>query len=136
VLEFTGTDSSSVIFHSSTGTLRLDHSSSFTGTISGFGGDGTLAGSDHIDLQDINFNSLQPAQLSASGVLTISDGAHTAHLQFDGSYQLDNFKFADDGGPQHGTIVRSTGRCGTAIAYGIADREHGGAQRRLRHSWE
>jgi len=38
-------------------------------------------------------------------VLTISDGAHTAHLQFDGSYQLENFKFADDGSPQHGTIV-------------------------------
>jgi Ca2+-binding RTX toxin-like protein len=104
-LEFAGADSGSVSFQSSTGTLQLDHSSSFTGTITGFGGDGTLAGSDHIDLQDINFNSLQPAQLSASGVLTISDGAHTAHLQFDGSYQLENFKFADDGSPQHGTIV-------------------------------
>jgi hypothetical protein len=77
-LEFAGADSGSVTFQSSTGTLQLDHSSSFTGTISGFGGDGTLAGSDHIDLRDINFNSLQPAQLSASGVLTISDGAHTA----------------------------------------------------------
>ena len=103
VLEFTGTDSSSVIFHSSTGTLQLDHSSSFTGTISGFGGDGTLAGSDHVDLKDVNFNSLEPAHLDANGVLTVSDGVDVANLHLNGSYQLANFEFADDG--EGGTLV-------------------------------
>jgi hypothetical protein len=102
-LEIGGTDSGSVTFQSSTGTLQLDHSSSFTGTIFGFTGDGTLAGSDHIDLQDINFNSLESAQLDANGVLTVNDGVDTAHLHFDGSYQLANFKFADDG--HGGTLV-------------------------------
>src|SRR3984893_11660543 len=43
-LEFAGADSGSVTFQSSTGTLQLDHSSSFTSTITGFGGDDTLAG--------------------------------------------------------------------------------------------
>jgi hypothetical protein len=102
VLEFTGVDSSSVIFHSATGELILDHSAGFTGTISGFTGDGTLAGSDQIDLRDINFSSLEQSSY-ADGVLTVSDGVHTAHLAFDGSYQLANFKYADDG--QAGTIV-------------------------------
>ncbi len=103
VLEVTGADSSSVIFHSTTGELIVDNSASFTGTISGFTGDGTLAGSDHIDLKDINFNSLESAQLDANGVLTVSDGMETANLHFDGSYQLANFKFADDG--HGGTLV-------------------------------
>ena len=53
---------------------------------------------------DIRFNTLQQPSF-ANGVLTVSDGTHTAQLQFNGSYQLANFKFADDGSPQHGTIV-------------------------------
>ncbi len=110
-LEFAGADSGSVTFQSSTGTLQLDHSSSFTGTISGFGGDGTLAGSDHIDLSDINYNALEQIIASHSaaqpsytdGVLAVSDGTHTADIHFLGSYQLGNFKFADDG--HGGSIV-------------------------------
>jgi hypothetical protein len=102
VLEFTGTDSSSVIFHGSTGELILDNSAGFTGAISGFSGDGTLTGSDLIDLRDINFSSLEQSSY-ANGVLTVSDGVHAAHLSFDGTYQLANFKYADD--PGGGTIV-------------------------------
>jgi hypothetical protein len=102
VLEFTGADSSSVIFHSATGELILDHSADFTGTISGFSGDGTLTGSDLIDLRDINFSSLEQSSY-AHGVLTVSDGTHTANLDFNGDYQLANFKFVDDG--QGGTTV-------------------------------
>jgi hypothetical protein len=102
VLEFTGAASSSVIFHSATGELILDHSADFTGAISGFTGDGTLSGSDLIDLRDINFSSLEQSSY-ANGVLTVSDGVHAAHLSFDGTYQLANFKYADD--PGGGTIV-------------------------------
>jgi hypothetical protein len=102
VLEFTGADSSSVIFHSATGELILDHSAGFTGTISGFSGDGTLTGSDLIDLRDINFSSLEQSSY-ANGVLTVSDGTHTVNLDFNGDYQLANFKFSADG--QGGTTV-------------------------------
>jgi len=102
VLEFSGADSSSVIFHSATGELILDHSADFTGTISGFSGDGTLTGSDLIDLRDINFSSLEQSSYT-HGVLTVSDGTHTANLDFNGDYQLANFKFVDDG--QGGTTV-------------------------------
>jgi hypothetical protein len=102
VLDFGGAVSGSVTFQNSTGELILDHSSSFTATIYGFCGNGTLAGSDHIDLKDINFNSLQQPSY-ADGLLTVSDGTHTAELHFDGSYQLENFKFVDDG--QNGTLL-------------------------------
>ena len=103
-LEFFGADSGSVTFQGSTGTMTLHNSAVFSGTIFNFTGDGTLSGSDHIDLTDININNLQQPSFT-NGVLTVSDGAHTANLQFNGSYQLANFKFADDGSPQHGTIV-------------------------------
>jgi hypothetical protein len=94
--------SAPVTFQGSTGTLELDHSASFTGTISGFGGDGTLAGSDHIDLKDVSYSSLEKPSF-ANGVLTVSDGTDTANLDFNGSYQLANFKLAPDG--HGGTIV-------------------------------
>jgi len=46
-----------VAFQASTGSLILDHSIGFAGLISGFTGNGTLAGSDQIDLTDINYTS-------------------------------------------------------------------------------
>ena len=81
--------------------LTLDQPSTFSGTISGFTGNGSLSGSDQIDLKGINFSSLQDSY--ANGVLTVTDGAHSATLNFHGSYTLANFKFADDG--NGGTIV-------------------------------
>ena len=94
-----------VQFQGSTGMLVLDNSSACSGAILGFTGDGTLSGSDQIDLKDINFNSASFSDNydAASGILTVSDGVHTANLHFGGSYQLENFKFADDG--ENGTIV-------------------------------
>ena len=100
-LELAGADTGSVTFASSKGTLVLDHSSTFGGQIIGFTGDGTLSGSDQIDLKDINFNSVQDAY--ANGVLTVTDGSDTATLKFNGSYTGANFKFASDG--KGGTIV-------------------------------
>jgi hypothetical protein len=103
--------SSDISFAGSTGTLTLHDSLDFTGIISGFTGDGTLAGSDHIDLTDVSYSGLEQIIDSntvalpsyTDGVLTVSDGTHTANLHFDGAYQLTNFKFADDG--NGGTIV-------------------------------
>ena len=81
--------------------LKLDHSSTFSGEIFNFTGNGSLSGSDQIDLKDINFNSVHDSY--ANGVLTVTDGTNTAELDFNGSYVLANFKFASDG--SGGTIV-------------------------------
>ncbi len=101
-----GAESNGVAFVGSTGTLKLHTSQSFIGLITGFSGDGTLAGSDQIDLTNFAYNgSIQSsaAYNSATGVLTFNNGAATSTLHFSGSYVLANFKFASDG--HSGTIV-------------------------------
>ena len=101
-LELTAADSTSVTFTGSTGTLRLDHSSTFTGKIFKFTGNGSLSGSDHIDLRDVKYSSVHDSY--SNGVLTVTDGSgDRAKLSFNGSYTLANFKFANDG--SGGTIV-------------------------------
>ena len=101
-LELAAADSASVTFAASTGTLKLDQPSTFSGEIFNFGGDGTLSGSDHIDLKGIDYNTLQDSY--ANGVLTVTDGSgDTAKLNFNGSYVLANFAFASDG--NGGTFV-------------------------------
>jgi FecR protein len=83
------------------GALVLDHSTSFTGQISGFAGDGTLSNSDSIDLKDVSFATAK--DIYAGGTLTVSDDAHTASLHFNGDYVFDNFVLASD---EHGgTLV-------------------------------
>ena len=99
--EITAADAAPVTFIASTGTLLLDHPATFTGQISGFTGDGTLLGSDHIDLKGIAFSGLQDSY--NNGVLTVSNGPNSANLHFSGTYTLANFHFVDDG--QGGTIV-------------------------------
>jgi hypothetical protein len=81
--------------------LKLDNPSTFSGTIFNFTGNGTLSGSDQIDLKNINFNSVHDTY--SNGVLTVTDGTHTDKLDFNGSYTLANFDFASDG--SGGTIV-------------------------------
>ena len=81
--------------------LKLDSAATFSGVIFDFAGNGTLSGSDQIDLKGVNFNSVQDTY--ANGVLTVTDGTHSAALDFNGSYMLANFKFASDG--SGGTIV-------------------------------
>ena len=100
-LELAAANSSSVTFTSSTGALELDQPSTFDGVIFGFTGNGTLSGSDQIDLKGINFNSVHDSY--SNGVLTVTDGTNSAALDFNGSYTLANFKFASDG--KGGTIV-------------------------------
>ena len=101
-LDIAAADSASVTFQGSTGTLRLDQASTFSGEIFGFKGNGTLSGSDHIDLRNIKYSSVHDSY--ANGVLTVTDGSgDTDKLSFNGSYTLANFKFASDG--SGGTIV-------------------------------
>jgi hypothetical protein len=101
-LELKTTDTASVTFQGSTGTLRLDQSSTFSGEIFNFTGDGTLSGSDQIDLRDIKYASVQDSY--ANGILTLTDGSsHSAKLSINGSYTLANFDLASDA--SGGTIV-------------------------------
>jgi serralysin len=81
--------------------LQLDNPSTFSGEIFNFTGNGSLSGSDQIDLKDIDYNSVQDSY--ANGQLTVTDGTNTATLDFNGSYVLANFDFASDG--SGGTIV-------------------------------
>ena len=100
-LELGTADSASITFSSSTGMLKLDSLTAFTSVIDNFTGNGTLSGSDQIDLKGINFNSVHDSY--SNGILTVTDGTNITTLGFNGSYALANFKFASDG--NGGTIV-------------------------------
>ena len=78
-------------------TLTLDEPSAVSVQIVGFAGDGTLQGSDQIDLHGMNYNSVHSEYDSSTGILFVIDGTSTTDLQFLGSYSEANFKFADDG---------------------------------------
>jgi hypothetical protein len=86
-----------------TGELVLGDSAAFTGSITGFTGtgDGNPATSDKLDLTSINFSSANASY--ANNILTVTDGTHTAQINFIGDYTLANFHFfSDDSG---GTLV-------------------------------
>jgi hypothetical protein len=106
VLELPGAASGPVTFTTSTGMLKLDTPSTFTGEIAGFTGNGTLSGSDQIDLLNMSYNgSIQTSTTynSSTGVLSVNNGSIVDPLNFVGGYSLANFKFAADG--HGGTIV-------------------------------
>src|SRR5262249_5722179 len=84
------------------GNLRLEHSSQFDGTIAGFSGKDTL------DLGDINFGAKTTLSYAENaggtgGMLTVSDGAHTANIAFSGQHAAADFHVHSDGGA--GTLV-------------------------------
>jgi hypothetical protein len=105
-LELTGADSGSITFGGATGTLVLDHSSSFTGKLINLTGNGNSLSSDQIDLKDVAFGSgttYSYAGNSSSGVLTISDAQHhTANISLVGNYTNSTFTLSSDG---HGGTI-------------------------------
>jgi hypothetical protein len=106
-LEFGAASSANTTFaDGGDGTLRLDHSASFTGTVSGFNH------GDSLDLGDVAFGSGMGTTLSYSangagigGTLNVSDGANTAHITLRGQYTTACFEGTYDQGN------------GTAVAY-------------------
>jgi hypothetical protein len=87
-----------VVFGSTTGTLKLDQAENFSGVISGFSTtDGTQAHSDQIDLADINHNSPSFSELfnSTTDILTVTDGTNTAVIHFSGA--IGTLNFVNDG---------------------------------------
>ena len=100
-LELAGANSSYVAFNGPTGTLILDQSTEFSGQIVGFTGDGSLSGSDQLDLRDIAFGPGTTVDYSGTpvdGVLTVSDAEnHTAHITLAGDYTSSTFTLSSDG---------------------------------------
>jgi autotransporter passenger strand-loop-strand repeat protein len=95
--------SSALVAFGSGGTLKLDNSQNFGGTISGF--NSTLP--DQIDLVDIGFTGQSTLGYTdsggASGTLTVGDGTHTANLLLLGGYVTANFTAQSDG--HGGTLI-------------------------------
>ncbi|MFZ2135440.1 MAG: hypothetical protein WAV78_00655 [Xanthobacteraceae bacterium] len=105
VMEFAGAVASgqTVTFDAnSTGTLKLDNSPGFAGTVSG------LALGNYIDLTDVQFASLQaptytPNADNTGGTLTVTDGQHTANIALLGQYMAGSFATSADG--HGGTLI-------------------------------
>jgi hypothetical protein len=92
-LELTSAYNGVVEFTGSTGTLKLDNSSSFSGTVAG------MSGQDTIDFADINFASVQQPTYtgtSSGGTLTVTDGMHTANIALLGQYTAASFVTSAD----------------------------------------
>jgi hypothetical protein len=102
-LAIVGASSQSVTFAGNAGSLLLDQSQSFTGTVAGFGGQ------DQIDLGDIAYSDVATTldywmnSDSSGGTLTVSDGSHTANLSLLGQYAASSFAMASDG--HGGTLI-------------------------------
>ncbi|WP_260428379.1 Ig-like domain-containing protein [Burkholderia sp. Bp9031] len=102
-LEFGGASAENTTFaDGAAGTLKLDHSAGFTGTVSGFG-----AG-DSLDLTDVLFGDHTTLSFTANGAgtggtLTVSDGVHTAQVALQGDLSGGSFQLAHDQGS--GTVV-------------------------------
>ena len=102
-LECDSSFNQNVVFGSSngTGTLLLGQSRGYTGDISGF----SATGASTLDLRDIGFASAGEASFSgtsSSGVLTVTDGTHTAHINLFGDYLSSHFVASTD---SHGGAI-------------------------------
>ena len=100
VADFTGAFNEKVEFGAS-GRLVLAHSQTYGGTIAGFSHTGTTS----MDLADIAFSGATTATYSGTataGVLTVSDGTHTANIHLSGNYLTASWELsAATGGGTH-----------------------------------
>jgi hypothetical protein len=105
-LELLAGGNATVAFAGPTGTLILDHASSFDGDIVGLSGNGNATSSDVIDLKDIVFGSATKtfyAGTATGGTLTVTDGHNIASIALSGNYLNSTFSAASDG--TGGTVV-------------------------------
>jgi hypothetical protein len=94
-VELTGAYSGTITFAGSTGTLKIDNPTSFSGSIGG-----QLAIGDVIDLPNITAGAGATLAYSGNngpGTLTVSDGTHTDSIALLGNYSLANFTASSDG---------------------------------------
>ena len=98
--EIASASSAAISFGGTTGTLKLDDSPSFTGTVAG------MSANDTIDFADLNFATIAKpsfAGTSSAGTLTVTDGSHTANIALLGNYLASTFVASSDG--HGGTLV-------------------------------
>jgi hypothetical protein len=95
-LELATPDAGPVTFAGATGTLKLDNSQNFTGTVAG------LAQGNYLDFTDIayvanNLPGYTPNSGNNGGTLTVTDGTHTANIALLGNYLASMFVASSDG---------------------------------------
>jgi hypothetical protein len=93
-VEIASAFSGSVTFAGATGTLQLDNSASFAGTVAG------MTGQDSLDLTDIDPTKVQQPTFSgdsSGGTLTVTDGAHSTNIALLGYYMASVFVAQSDG---------------------------------------
>jgi hypothetical protein len=102
-LDLSGAFSGDVTFTDAAGSvLALAHSTTDTVSVTGF----STTGASSFDLQDIVFDEGTRASFTGtatSGVLTVTDGTHTAKLTLEGNYTASTFTVGSDG--HGGTLV-------------------------------
>ncbi|MEP6966715.1 MAG: hypothetical protein ABI906_01415 [Pseudomonadota bacterium] len=103
-LYFGSSFNQNVTFTSQSGILELAQSQSYTRTVTGIAKNGQ---GDILDLDDIAFVGADQATYvdngsHTGGVLTVTDGTHTAHIKLAGDYDPSRFGSFDDG---HGVGV-------------------------------
>jgi autotransporter passenger strand-loop-strand repeat protein len=102
VVDITKASGEAVTFQSGgTGGLVLNDATAYTGTLSGFGSGGNIG--QFIDLTEVNIWSLHPLSYTpanaanTSGTLIVTDGTHSAHIKFVGTYTSASFTAINDG---------------------------------------
>ncbi len=101
ILVFDSSFNENVAFTGETGKLKLAQSQAYAGQVSGF----SQAGLTSLHLGDIAFLSSAEATFSGtatSGVLTVTDGIHTAHITLIGDYTGSTFVTSSD---HHGSAI-------------------------------
>jgi hypothetical protein len=101
-LMFASTFNEAVTFSGSTGQLVLTNSQAYTATITGL----SKTGGSSLDLRDIGFVSAGEATFSGTktgGVLTVTDGMHTARIVLAGNYVGSTWIASGDG--HNGVVI-------------------------------
>ncbi len=94
IVELASAYAGTVNFAGATGTLQLDSSADFTGTVAG------MTGQDALDFRNLSFANLQLPVFSGSasgGTLSLTDGAINAKVALLGNYMASTFVATSDG---------------------------------------
>ena len=100
-MAFGSTFSENVAFSGTSGALVLAQAQTYSGSITGF----SKTGGTTLDLLDIGFVSANEATYvgtKSGGILTVTDGNHTAKINLKGNYLTSRFIAASDG---HGGVI-------------------------------
>ena len=93
-LELPSAYSGQISFAADTGTLKLDNSGTFAGTVAGMGGQDTI---DFADIDPAKVQTPGYAGDASGGTLNVTDGTHTANIALLGNYLASTFVASSDG---------------------------------------